>query len=539
MIARTAASVLDWYAARRRRAWERISRQAEQVQAVALRQLVTAARDTEFGRSHGFADIRSVPDYQARVPVRDYPAFAPFLHPAIHGEPDVTWPGRPRYWVKTSGTTAGDKVIPVTPRAFTSHRRGGWDAFLLAVDRVGATHLLGGRLLFLGGSTALKPMGQGCLVGDLSGLVIRRLPPGIRRRYSPGAGIAAIQHWEDRIAAAASLVAWQDVRLLTGMPSWVLILFERVAAVRRAAGQPVAALKECWPNLCVFIHGGVAFGPYQQVFDGRMGRPIHRIEVYPASEGFVALQTEASGGLSLMLDYEIFYEFVPVEDLGKDRPRRHTVADVELDRPYAVALTSPAGLWSYLLGDTVRFTARDPLRLQITGRVRHFVNAFGENVIVEEVEQAVVGACQRTGAEVVEFTVAPRYPSQAESRGGHDWLVEFRLPPEDLARFARILDEILMGLNNDYHTKRTGNVGMIAPRVIPLPPGTFYRWMRQAGKLGDQHKVPRVTNDRTVAEALLSAVPAREAAPHGSEARRDPLVMEYSPDGPHAVTGTD
>jgi hypothetical protein len=205
-----------------------------------------------------------------------------------------------------------------------------------------------------------------------------------------------------------------------------------------------------------------------------------------------------------MLDYGIFYEFVPVEDLGKDRPRRHTVADVELGRPYAVALTSPAGLWSYLLGDTVRFVAPDPLRLEITGRVRHFVNAFGENVIVEEVERAMVGACQRTGAEVAEFTVAPRYPSQAEPRGGHDWLVEFRVPPGDLAMFARILDEILMDLNNDYRTKRTGDVGMVAPRVIPLPTGTFYRWMRQAGKLGDQHKVPRVTNDRTVAEGLMA-----------------------------------
>jgi hypothetical protein len=240
-----------------------------------------------------------------------------------------------------------------------------------------------------------------------------------------------------------------------------------------------------------------------------MGKRIERIEVYPASEGFVGVQTEASGGLTLMLDYGIFYEFVPVEDVGSTRPRRHTVAEVELHRPYAVVMSTPGGLWSYLLGDTVRFVARDPLRLVITGRTRHYVNAFGENVIVEEVERALTGACRRTESEVVEFTVAPRYPSGGESRGGHDWLVEFRIPPLGPEDFVRILDETLAVLNNDYRTKRAGGVGMVAPRVTALPPGTFYRWMREQGKLGDQHKVPRVTNDRAVADALLAAAAGR------------------------------
>jgi hypothetical protein len=506
MIAGAAASLLDWYARQRRKGWERIWRDPSRMQEVTLLQIVAAARGTEFGRRHGFEGIRSVAAYQERVPLGEYLDFRPLWERAIAGETDITWPGRPRHWVKTSGTTAGDKLIPVTPEAFASHRKGGWDAFVLAAEHAGAAHLLGGPLLFLGGSAVLTPFGNGCLLGDLSGLVVRRLPPGIRGRYSPGPAISAIADWETRIAAVASLAARQDLRLLCGMPSWVLILFERVAQACREAGRPVGSLGQCWPNLRVFIHGGVAFPPYLAVFEEWLKRSLHRIETYPASEGFVALQTERSGGLTLMLDYGIFYEFVPVEDLGKDRPRRHTVADVEMERPYAVALTSPAGLWSYLLGDTVRFVARDPLRLQITGRIRHFVNAFGENVIVEEVERAVVGACQRTGAEVAEFTVAPCYPSQAEQRGGHDWLIEFRVPPQDLTLFTHHLDEGLMGLNNDYHTKRTGSVGMVAPRVIVLPPGSFYRWMRQAGKLGDQHKVPRVTNDRGVAEALVASV---------------------------------
>jgi hypothetical protein len=246
----------------------------------------------------------------------------------------------------------------------------------------------------------------------------------------------------------------------------------------------------------------MTFAPYLKGFEERVGRALHRIEVYPASEGFVALQTERENGLTLMLDYGIFYEFVPVGDLGSARPRRHTVADVELDRAYAVVVTAPAGLWSYVLGDTVRFVARDPLRLQITGRTRHFVNAFGENVIVEEVERAIARACTATGADVVEFTVAPRYPSQAEARGGHEWFVEFRRPPQDLAEFVRLVDTTLMDLNHDYHTKRAGAVGMLPPDLTSLPPGTFYGWMHTVRKLGDQHKVPRVTNDRRIAEQL-------------------------------------
>jgi hypothetical protein len=515
MIARTAGSLLTWYAAQRRHAWERAGKRAAALQEATLLQMVATARQTEFGRAHGFHAIGTVAAYQERVPLGTYLDFKPLWERAAQGEADVAWPERPRHWVKTSGTTAGDKHIPVTPEALASHRKGGWDAFLLAAERVGGPTLLGGPLLFLGGSTNLTSYGNGCLLGDLSGLVVRRLPPVIRSRYSPGPDIAGLSDWERRISAIASLTAWQDLRLLSGMPSWMVILFERVAQARQETGRPIRTLRQCWPNLKVFIHGGVAFAPYLSVFEEWMGEPLTRIEVYPASEGFVGVQTEASGGITLMLDYGIFYEFVPVEDLGSENPRRHTVADLELDRPYAIVLTAPAGLWSYILGDTVRFVARDPLRLQIVGRIRHFVNAFGENVIVEEVEQALTRACRLTGADVVEFTVAPRYPSQTEARGGHEWLIEFRRAPADLADFSRILDETLRQLNHDYHTKRIGAVGMIAPRVTALPSRTFYRWMRDRGKLGDQHKVPRVTNDRTMAEGLLADACLNTQHPRG------------------------
>ena len=512
MMTRGAAALLGWYAPRRRRALENASRQAGAVQEATLLSLVRRGRGTEFGLAHGFDGIRSVADYQARVPVSDYLTFRAWWSRALLGERSLTWPGRPRYWVKTSGTTAGDKVLPITREALASHRRGGWDALVMAVEQVGAAELLGGAMLFPGGSSALQPIGEGCLVGDLSGLVVRRLPPIVRRLYSPGPTVSAIADWETRIEAVATLAGRQDVRLLCGMPSWVLILFDRIARIHALEGRPIANLGECWPHLEIFVHGGVAFEPYRGLFEHWVGRPVRRVEVYPASEAFVALQTERTGGLTLMLDYGVFYEFIPVEDLGAPAPRRHTVADLEMGRAYAVALTTPAGLWSFLLGDTVRFAARDPLRLEITGRTRHFVNAFGENVIVEEVERALVAACQRAHAEVVEFTVAPRYPSIEDPRGGHDWLVEFAAPPRcPLEVFTAAIDETLRGLNTDYRTKRTAGIGMLEPRLVELPAGTFYRWMRGEGKLGDQYKVPRVTNSRTVADALLATAASRTA----------------------------
>jgi len=503
MIARGTARVLRWLAARRRRAQEAAWRDPASAQERVLARLVDRARDTEFGLAHGFEAIRGIAAYQDRVPVREYLDFHRTWEEARAGAADLAWPGRIRQWARTSGTTAGDKLIPVTRESLAACRRAGWDAFLTAVERVGAEALLGGPMLFLGGSTTMAPLPGGSLAGDLSGLAVRRLPPGIRGRYSPGPAAAAIPEWEPRLVAAAATAARQDIRLLAGLPSWLLVLFERVAEAREASGRPVRALFDCWPNLKVLVHGGVSFAPYASVFDEWLGRRLDRIEVYPATEAFVAVQTEATGGLTLLLDHGVFFEFIPVEDLGGPRPRRHTVADVELERPYAVAVTTAAGLWSYLLGDTVRFVARNPLRLAITGRTRHAVNGFGENVIVEEIERALVGACRRTDAEVVEFTVAPRYPPPGCVRGGHDWLVEFRVPPVEAADFARVLDETLCGLNAAYRTKRWRDTGMAGPRVIALPRGTVHAWMRASGKLGDHHKLPRAGTQRDLADALL------------------------------------
>ena len=288
----------------------------------------------------------------------------------------------------------------------------------------------------------------------------------------------------------------------------MLVLFERM---RSLADDPALALGRLWPRLSVFVHGGVRMDPYRGVFEAAIGRPIHYLEVYPASEGFVAIQVGAADpGLTLMLDYGIFYEFVPVAELRSPTPRRLTIAEVRVGEPYAVLLTTPAGLWSYALGDTVRFVSLDPPQLVITGRTGHFVNAFGENVIVEEVERAAAAACERTRAEVVEFTVAPVYPRGPVQPARHEWAVEFRARPSSLDGFARAVDETLQTLNTDYRTKRAGDVGMAAPRVTAVAPGTFHRWLAGRDQLGDQHKVPRASNQRDVIEAVLATAGASD-----------------------------
>jgi hypothetical protein len=505
VIAHIAAPLLERYASYRRWRLERLWRDPRRVQEQCLQSLVSSARDTEFGLAHGFASIRSVADYQARVPVREYEEFKPSWERVAVGETDITWPGTCRDWLRTSGATGVDKLIPLTAEALASHRKGSWDALARAVSLVGARPLLGGTMLLLGGGSAARAWRDGDRIGEISGLPARGLPPAIRGLFSPASDLGAIGPWDERADAIAAQAVGQDVRLLSGMPPSLIALFERVARHRRVAGRSERDLMRCWPNLSVLIHGGVSFGPYATAFGEWLGRPLQHVEVYTASEGFVAVQTEVEGGLSLMVDYGIFYEFVPVEDLGNSAPRRHTVADVELGRSYAPVVSTPGGLWSYVLGDTVRFTAKDPLRLVITGRTQHYVDVVGERATVEEIERALNGACRRTDSEVVEFTVAPQQATQGMGLGGHEWLVEFRVAPTEPEDFARILDDTLCALNPAYRARRAGHCELRPPSVTALPAGTFDCWARATGKSAGEHKVPRATNDRSVAEALLVA----------------------------------
>jgi hypothetical protein len=472
-----------------------------------FRRLLRRGADTAFGRRHGFADIRRPEQFARRVPIGDYVSRLEWIERMVAGEADVCWPGRVKVFAQTSGTTAGDKRIPVTRAMMRANRRAALAmfAFYARRGRGRLRRLFDGKLLFLGGSTALTRTDGGALVGDLSGIAARSIRWPISRHYEPGRDLALIDSWEQKVQRVAERVAGRDLRFVTGMPSWVMVLFRRVCAVRGVGVD--GGISAVWPALQLFVHGGVNFAPYRAAF-GRFFRddhPLDFLEVYPASEGFVGIQAEAGRpGMEVLTDNGLFFEFVPLAQWGRDDAPRLTIEQVEPDVPYSVVLSTCAGLWAYDLGDVVRFVSLRPPRVVFAGRNKHFINAFGENVIGEQVSGAVAAAADRLGARVAEFTAAPRYPDDARPAGAHQLVVEFAGPPPDLEAFAAAADDWLRAANNDYATKRRGDLGMTRAEVTAVPPGTFHAWMKRRGQLGGQHKVPVCANHRDAAEALLA-----------------------------------
>jgi GH3 auxin-responsive promoter len=508
------------YAARRVRQLDR--RPAASVQSDALLRLVRRARPTRFGRDHGFDAVRTVADYQRRVPLRTYEQFwHDYWQPAFPRLDDVTWPGRIPYFALSSGTTAGStKYVPVSREMVASNRK----AALTALALFRAAHpgpLFTGRLFFLGGSTDLQEMRNDergtmneissvrhssfiihrssfPLAGDLSGIAAREVSPLLRPYTFPPLELALLRDWERKVQLLAEQAARLPVTVVGGVPSWLLLLFERLLQV---TGRRCIA--EVWPALRVVVHGGTKFDPYREVFRRALGSDAVRcLEVYPASEGFVAAEDPRHDLLRLVPDHGVFFEFVPVEDLGKGRPARHTAADLEPGVQYAVALTTCAGLWGYVLGDTVCFEKREPPLLRFTGRTKYFLSAFGEHLISEEVERAVAEAAAATGAAVVDFHVGPVFPAAAGQTGRHRYLVEFAQPPADVDGFAAELDAALGRLNEDYAAHRAGDLTMLAPEVWPVPRGGFAGWLRVQGKLGGQHKLPRMDNSGQLTQEL-------------------------------------
>jgi hypothetical protein len=470
--------------------------------------LLRAAERTRFGAEHHFESVRSITDYQARVPLRTYADFKPYWDRLFEGEGDITWPGRPRFLAVTSGTTsattAGNKFIPVSDEGIRSQFRVGRDLLNFYFKHTRDTDLFRGRFMFLGGSTTLKRHPHGILSGDLSGIMALVTPLFTGLFRLPTGRTAALTDWEQKLDAVAREAVTADVRGIGGTPSWLICVFERVLKLRREAGRPARALTDVWPNLSLLVHGGVNFSPYRATFEALFGKPVTTLEVYPASEGFMGVEdVPGTQELLLMMDSGLFYEFIPAEELGAAKPTRRTVADVETGVNYAIALSTNSGLWSYLVGDTVRFTSLRPHRLRVTGRTQQFLSAFGEHLVVEDVEIAVAAACRATGAQIQDFHVAPIYPSGTDVRPQHQWLVEFLRPPADLNRFGASLDEALRRQNEDYAAHRQGDAGMRPPEIVALPPKTFYRAMKEIGRFGAQNKTPRLRNDRQFAEVLL------------------------------------
>jgi hypothetical protein len=472
--------------------------------------LVRRAMHTRFGRDHDFASIRSVGDFQARVPLRNWEAmWSDYFKPAFPNYADVSWPGSTPYLAESSGTTsARTKYIPVTEAMNRSNTLAGFDLLVHHWAAKPRSRLFDGKTFMLGGSTVLEPKGQGVSSGDLSGIAVKRMPAWTRSFVFPAPEHALMANWQEKVELLARTSLDERIRALTGTPSWILILLERVRRLRDARGQTGRPL---YPDLELFVHGGVNFAPYRHRFEQLFADiDVDMRESYPASEGFIASADRGYGeGLRLNLDHGLFFEFVPLDELESANPRRHWIANAELGVNYALVMSTCAGLFAYVIGDTVRLIDKSPARVLITGRTSYMLSAFGEHLLGEEIETAVTEASRVIGADVTDYAVSAVFPEGNDERCGHVYVVEFAADAPDparLAEFVKTLDATLRRLNADYDVYRSHDARIVLPEIKPVPPGTFAAWMHARGKLGGQHKVPRIINDPELWRHLLASV---------------------------------
>ena len=468
--------------------------------------LVRRAENTRFGRDHSFSKIKTIADFQARVPLRRYEdMWRDYWQPAFPRLVDCTWPGMVPYFALSSGTTSGTtKYIPCSHEINRANDRAALDVFVHHFKNRPRSRVLGGKSFMLGGSTELTELAPRIHAGDLSGIAAARVPFWARPYIYPPRDLALIADWEKKIEVLSHGILGQDIRTIAGTPSWLLIFFERLFALKPER-QP--KLGEFFPNLELIIHGGINFGPYRSQFEALLaGSHAETREVYPASEGFIAAADRGPGeGLRLIADNGLFFEFVPLGELGTTTTRRHTVANIETGLDYAVVVSSCSGLWAYVMGDTVKFVERRPPRLLVTGRTSYTLSSFGEHLTGEEIEDAVSTAASAIGAQIADFAVGAVFPDGENSRGGHLYLVEFSTPPPnppEAQHFLQIVDDVLSRRNDDYRAHRSGGFGLDPPQLRTLQRGTFEAWMKSRGQLGGQHKVPRVIANADLFAAL-------------------------------------
>lgn len=487
---------------RRLKALERYATNAEEVQMGVLRRLLRTAEQTEYGRAHAFGSIKTYDDFRRQVPLTTYDDLKEPIDRMRHGARGVLWPGAVTWYAKSSGTTNDrSKFIPVSPQGLhDTHYRGGFDALALYLKNNPRSRVLDGRALILGGSHQPNYNVAGSLVGDLSAVLIENLNPLAGLLRVPTKRTALLSDFEEKRDRIARETMGKDVTNLSGVPSWMLSVLRRVLEV---SGKENIA--EVWPHLEVFFHGGIAFTPYRELYRALIPNPdMHYMETYNASEGFFGLQdAPADTAMLLMLDYGVFYEFIPLAQGQTESAEAVPLWDVEPGKNYALVISTSCGLWRYEIGDTVRFTQRNPYKFVISGRTKSFINAFGEELIVDNAERGLAEACRKTGAVVSEYTAAPVFMDKA-GRCRHQWVVEFATPPSSVEAFADALDEALRRLNSDYDAKRQKDITLQAPQIITARPGLFSDWLRAQGKLGGQHKVPRLANDRRIIEQVLA-----------------------------------
>ena len=479
-----------WSVARNKK---HIDRPVESQEAV-FQRLISKAKDTAFGRDHDFKSIRTYSDFVNRVPVRDYEALKPYVERIMSGEKNVLWPGSPAYLAKTSGTTSGAKYIPITAESMKEQVTSSKLALLQYIVNKGSADYVNGKMIFLQGSPTLGEK-NGIALGRLSGIVAHYVPSYLQQSRMPSWETNCIEDWEEKVEAIVEETLPEKMTLIAGIPSWVQMYFEKIKA---QTGKNVG---DVFPDFSLFVYGGVNFEPYRPVFQKLIGRGVDTVELFPASEGFFAYQDQPKQeGLLLLLNNDIFYEFIPVAKFGTDEEVRYSLEEVQMGENYVLILSTSAGLWGYNIGDTVRFVSLSPYRLVVTGRVKHFISAFGEHVIGKEVETAMKQAIENTNIRIKEFTVAPQI-SPAEGLPYHEWLVEFENQPENLEAFALVLDRVMQQQNVYYYDLIQGKV--LRPLVVsPVKEKGFQNYMKSIGKLGGQNKVPRLSNDRKIADAL-------------------------------------
>lgn len=465
-----------------------------------LQDLVTSAQYTEFGRKYNFSDLFNVRDFKAAVPIHDYNDLKPYIERIMNGEQNILW-NTPIYWfAKSSGTTSDkSKFIPISEESLEDgHFKASKDVLSMYYQYKPESELLTGKGLLIGGSHNINPVNQEAQYGDLSAVLFQNSPFWAHWLRTPDLTIALMNEWESKIEKIAEATIKVNVTSVSGVPTWTLVLFKRILQI---TGKKT--IGEVWPSLELFMHGGVSFTPYKEQFQKIIGKNINYLEMYNASEGFFASQEiPGAEGMLLFTDHGIFYEFMPVNEYGKKHPQTVGLQDVEIGKNYAPIISTNGGLWRYLLGDTIQFTSLNPFRIKVSGRLKHYMNAFGEEVIVDNTDKAIAEACEKTGTVVNDYTAAPVYFSDS-SNGAHEWLIEFEKEPASLEEFTNELDTALKNINSDYEAKRHKSIALGLPVIHIAKKGLFNEWLKSKGKLGGQHKVPRLSNERKFLEEIL------------------------------------
>lgn len=497
-------SVFTWFMKKRIHQIELFMKYPNEVQEEWFEQLISMAESTEWGRKYQYKSIDNLTQFKERVPIQNYDTLKPYIERMLKGEKNVLWPTEIRWFAKSSGTTSDrSKFIPVSEEALEEcHFKGGKDVLTIYFNNQPNARMFTGKVLTLGGSHQVSQFNTDTSFGDLSAVIMKNLPLWAEFHRTPQLDIALLDNFEEKIEKIAMATKDVNVTSIGGVPTWNLVLFKRILEITGKKN-----MLEVWPNLEMYFHGAVNFGPYREQFKALIpSDDMYYLENYNASEGFFGIQdTRDPGDMLLMLDYGIFYEFLPLENLHQENPQTLTLDEVELDKNYALIISTNAGLWRYMIGDTIKFSSLLPYRIRVTGRTRHFINAFGEELIIDNAEQALEIACHQTGAIIREYTAAPVYFSGNEC-GAHEWIIEFEKKPAEFERFVDLLDETLRRINSDYDAKRFKDMALRRPIVRRAPEGTFFNWMKEKGKLGGQHKVPRLANDREYVDSILKVM---------------------------------